>query len=139
MTEEPLGLSLIPGCTGSLGSCVGHRHRAHSLGHWPASSGKGHTGHTWGPLHWADTSSVQFLPHKAYLSGHLRCCSHKLWEGGKAGETEKHLPSDLQERVTSGTLLHPSSAWPCRRTLCPRLSLGKQNSNLMLDRAGTSP
>lgn len=72
---------LIPGCTGGSGSCTGHRHMAHSPGHWPASSGRERTGHIWDPPRWADTGSAHSPRHRACPAGTPRCCSHNLQEG----------------------------------------------------------
>lgn len=127
---------------------MGHRHRARNPCHWPASSRKGHTGHIWGLPHWADTSSAHFPPHKAYLAGHLGCCSHSLWEGGlmnigrlpQRGWRQKTCTRGAQPWKSTCLVAYlrpypqgpflPGSVWPCFWGLCPRLSLCRQNPGL---------
>lgn len=74
----------VPGCTGGRGSCAGRRHRARSPGRWPASSGGGHIGHTWGPPRGADTRSAQSPRHTARPAGRPGHCSHSLHRRGAA-------------------------------------------------------
>lgn len=82
-TEGPRGPPPpIPGCTGGRGSCEGHRHTVHSPDRWPASSGREHTGHIWGPPRGADTDTAHSPHCTACPDETPGGCSHSLQEGG---------------------------------------------------------